>query len=126
MKKYLLFFIMMLFVIQISFAQTTNSSDPRYFYNQIRPTSSPECAHNARGLQAILNCMTEFINALRPLAVVLFVLAITISGAYLIFSPVSAKGVDSAKTILIWASVGFVIVFSATILRTIVEQIGGK
>ena len=130
-KKYILFILLALFITHISYAVTStvsaeDASNPRFFYNQIRPESAPECASGAKGLNAILNCIVAFTNALKPLAVVLFVLAITISGAYLIFSPVSAKGVDTAKAILLWSSVGFVIVFSATVLRDIVKQIGGN
>lgn len=110
-----------------AFAQGLTPPQQRVFtfYDQIRTGAQPICAQGATGLAAITNCITYVTNQLKPLAAVLLVIAITISGAYLVFSPLSPSGVEMAKTIFIWACIGFVIVFSADLIRGILHELTG-
>lgn len=96
------------------------------FYKQIHVGAQPICAQGATGLTAITNCIIYVINKLKPLAAVLLVIAITVSGAYLVFSPLSPGGVETAKTIFISACIGFVIVFSADLIRGIIHELAGR
>lgn len=122
----LIFIALMVVVANTALAPALAQDESRFFYDQIRTGAQPTCAQGATGLTAITNCLTYIINQLKPLAAVLLVIAITISGAYLVFSPLSPSGVETAKTIFIWACIGFVIVFSADLIRGILHELAGR
>jgi len=99
--------------------------DPAFFYNQIREGAvGPKClGKNGEVIDKIINCISQIIEAIKPLAALLFALAIVISGAYLIFSPANQEYIKTAKTILIWTTVGFVIIFGYDIIKDLVEAV---
>jgi hypothetical protein len=101
---------------------------PITFYEQINPKVLPECAKNAQGVmetgvKGLANCIVNVAKKLQPVAAILLVLVVTISGAYLIFSAANEKYVGLAKTALFWGVIGFVIVFSAELIRLLVFEI---
>ena len=112
---YILFFTILIFsFINVAFAQpvvdpsgpikinlpqqepaNTKAGDdlsPTTFYEQVNPRLLPTCAVDSKGktqtgFNGVLTCMVNITKRLQPIAAVLLVLVITISGAYLIFSP---------------------------------------
>lgn len=99
--------------------------DPTVFYRQIREGAvGPKCFNVSGGpVKQLINCTNEIIKAIQPIAALLFALAITISGAYLIFSPANQRYIETAKTILIWTTIGFVIIFGYDIIKGLIEEI---
>ncbi len=119
-------FILLVVAIGVRANASDETAEPLIFYRQIHNTSTqPICAQRATGLAAITNCIVYVIKQLKPLAAVLLVIAITISGALLVFSPLKPSEVESAKTIFIWACIGFVIVFSADLIRGVLHELAG-
>lgn len=108
-------------------AATDERPSPEIFYQDIKSGAKPVCAGNYRnGFEAVTNCIQYIIDRLKPLAAILLVLTITIAGAYLIFSPASPDKAQLAWKIFFWAVIGFIIVFSADLLRGLIREVSGQ
>jgi hypothetical protein len=96
------------------------------FYRPLKEkiASALQCGKEASGLEKLWRCLFEAINVLKTLALIIFGGGILISGLYLIGTPIfGTKYVETARKILIWTSIGFVIIFSADLIRKQVEKI---
>lgn len=106
-------------------APATNPSSPNVFYDQIRNAAhGPSCLQGSTALAKIISCMTAIASKLRIVAAVLFSLAIVVAGAYLIFGETLNSGwLKWAKTILIWSTIGFAIIFGYAIVEAVIRSI---
>ena len=96
------------------------------FYRPLKEkiASALQCGKDASGLEKLWRCLFEAIDVLKALALIIFGGGILVSGLYLIGTPIfGTKYVETARKILIWTSIGFVIIFSADLIRKQVEKI---
>lgn len=100
------------------------------YYNPLRDalTSYLRCGQNAKpifnsqALGRLFACLFEAINLLKNIALILLGFAILVSGGYLISAPVFGfEKIGTAKTILIWSTIGFIIILVADIIRSQIE-----
>jgi hypothetical protein len=96
------------------------------FYKPLKEkiASALQCGKDASGLEKLWRCLFEAVDVLKTLALIIFGGGILVSGLYLIGTPIfGTKYVETARKILIWTSIGFVIIFSADLIRKQVEKI---
>ena len=111
---------------------SANGLEPGVYYNPLKQAlmSSLRCGGNAQplfGSQSIgrlFGCIFEVISLLTRVALVLFVLAIIISALYIITTPLfGLKNIERAYKILIWSTVGFIVILLAEVIRAQIERI---
>jgi len=114
---------------QIVLAQTI---EPGSFYNLLRNAlqSSLKCGQNAtpvlgsEALGQFVKCIEEISKALIRVALILLAFAIIASAGYIIFAPLFGfKYISSAKNILIWSTIGFIIILLAEVIRAQIEKL---
>jgi hypothetical protein len=112
-------------------AQTTTLR-PGTFYDFFKEAlmSSLECGKNAQplfnspSLGRLFACFFEIIGLLTRIALVLLAFAIIASAFYLVTTPLFGfKQISRAYQILIWSTIGFIIVLLADIIRAQIERI---
>ncbi|GIW66412.1 MAG: hypothetical protein KatS3mg095_0310 [Candidatus Parcubacteria bacterium] len=132
MKK-ILFILIILFSFIVSnyfvYSQNTNNSPTvdvlsqeswRYFYNIFRPSADVACLQGSTAFDKISNCLIRVLSALQYLAVILFLISLTLIAGLLIFSPAKKDYLNLAKATFFWTILGFIIIFIA---REILEAI---
>lgn len=111
----------------INFLVYAQNNDVERLYNPLKENiaTSVKCGTYAENtFQKIWDCTFEAVDMLKDLALILLALAIIISGVYLIGTPMFGSGyVEKAKKVLIWSAIGFVIIFSADLIRQQIEAI---
>jgi hypothetical protein len=114
---------------QIVLAQTL---EPGTFYNPLKEAlmSSLKCGIGAQplfgspSLGRLFACLFEIIGLLTKVALILLVIAIIASAFYLIRAPLFGfKQISRAKDILIWSTIGFIIILLADIIRAQIERL---
>jgi hypothetical protein len=114
---------------KIVLAQTLNYDT---FYKPLRDAlqSSLKCGERAgefmgsKALGQIVKCIEEIAKALIRVALILLAFAIIASAGYIIFAPLFGfKYISSAYKILIWSTIGFIIILLAEVIRAQIEKL---
>jgi hypothetical protein len=114
---------------QIVLAQTI---EPGSFYNLLRDAlqSSLKCGQNAtpvlgsEALGQFVKCIEEIAKALIRVALILLAFAIIASVIYIFSAPfLGLKQISSAYKILIWSTIGFIIILLAEVIRAQIEKL---
>jgi len=124
-----LYFADLYFGQKIVLAQTIT---PYTFYDPLRNavTSSLNCGQGAtpilgsNALGQLLQCLVDITGLLKNIAVILLVFAIIASAFYLIFTPLfGLKQISRAYKILIWSTIGLVIILLAEVIKAQIEKL---
>jgi hypothetical protein len=116
---------------KIVLAQTTTFT-PETFYKLLREPleSSLKCGQGAeefmgsKALGQIVKCIEEIAKALTRVALIVLAFAIIASAGYVIFAPLFGfKYISSAYKILIWSTIGFIIILLAEVIRAQIEKL---
>ncbi|MCS7200919.1 MAG: hypothetical protein NZ822_02110 [Patescibacteria group bacterium] len=106
---------------------SSGSIDPKVYYNPLKDliTSGLQCGQGATSsVDKLISCAGEAINALSGLAVIFLGIAIFASAVYLISTPLFGLGnISKAWQILIWSSIGLVIVLLANVIADQIQRI---
>lgn len=138
MKKLIL--ISILFIIislngELIFAQTSSNfqtssnidvTDPegwRYFYQLFRPSADVACLQGSTTFEKINNCLIRVLGALQYIAVIIFLISLTLIAGFLIFSPANKDYLDLAKKNFFWTILGFIIIFIAKEILEAINQL---
>ena len=114
---------------KFALAQTLN---PRTFFDPLKAPimSALKCGQNAQpifnspSLGRVFACLFEAIGLLKNVAVVLLVGAIIWAAVYLIATPFfGLKQISRAYNILIWSTIGLVIILLADLIRAQIERL---
>ncbi len=117
MKHIFLITILIFLALNLVYAQQSSISPAspdawRYFYDMFRPYADVGCMGNATtALGKISNCVRAVTSALKYLAVILFVIALTYTAGLLVFAPFKKDSIETSKKILFWSIIGFIILF---------------
>jgi len=118
---------------KIVLAQTTTATlTPETFYNLLRGPleSSLKCGQEAKefmgskALGQIVQCIEEIAKALARVALIVLAFAIIASVIYIFSAPfLGLKQISSAYKILIWSTIGFIIILLAEVIRAQIEKL---
>jgi len=100
--------------------------DWRFFYDQIRPAANARCFVGNTALEKITNCIDQVAKALQFLAIIIFILSLTVIAGFLVFSPVKKEYLDTAKKTLIWTIIGFIILFIIRDIMLLIRNLAGQ
>jgi len=100
--------------------------DWAYFYRQIRPAADAKCFVGDTALEKITNCIDQVARVLQFLAIIIFVISLTVIAGLFVFSPVKKEYLDIAKKTLIWTIIGFIILFIIRDIMILIQQLAGK
>ena len=79
---------------------------------------------NSKSLGKLFSCLFEAIGLLKNVAVILLVMAIIASAVYLITTPLfGLKQIPKAYKILIWSTIGLIIILLADLIKSQIEKI---
>ncbi len=92
----------------------------RYFYQYFRPAADVACLQGSNAFEKINNCLIRVLGVLQYIAVILFLISLTLIAGFLIYSPFKKDYLDLAKKTFFWTILGFIIIFIA---REILEAI---
>ncbi|GIW66038.1 MAG: hypothetical protein KatS3mg094_557 [Candidatus Parcubacteria bacterium] len=144
MKKNLLFLLIIIFILELpnfyiysqtssttTSSATSNSSTIdvlsqdswKYFYNVFRPAADVSCLQGSSVFEKINNCLIRVLSALQYLAVILFLISLTVIAGFLVFSPVRKDYLDIAKKTFFWTILGFIIIFIAREILQAINQL---
>jgi len=101
--------------------------EPKTIYGPLRNAlmDSLKCGQEASSsLDKLFKCLFEVIELLKNIAVIFLGLAILVSAGYLIASPIFGfEKINTAKTILIWSTIGFIVVLVADVIKDQIQKI---
>ncbi|MCS7184196.1 MAG: hypothetical protein NZ866_02510 [Patescibacteria group bacterium] len=131
MKKLLGIFFIFFLLINFTLAQTytsppidvTSQEAWRYFYDVFRPAADVACLQGATAFEKITNCIIRVLAALQYLAIILFLISLTLIAGFLVFSPVKKEYLDTAKKTFFWTILGFIIIFIAKEILEAINQL---
>lgn len=130
MKKIFLILFFLIFFNQFVFSQNsttfTDVTSPeswRYFYQFFRPAADVACLQGSTAFEKISNCIIRVLSALQYVAIILFLISLTLIAGFLIFSPVKKDYLDIAKKTFFWTILGFIIIFIAKEILEAINQL---
>jgi hypothetical protein len=103
--------------------EVTSSESWRYFYQYFRPAADVSCLEGSSALERINNCLIKVLSALQYLAIILFVISLTLIAGFLVFSPVNKSYLETARKTFFWTILGFIIIFIAKEVLIAINQL---
>ena len=95
----------------------------RYFYQFFRPAADVACLQGSTTFEKINNCLIRVLGVLQYIAIILFLISLTIIAGFLIFSPVNKDYLNLAKKTFFWTILGFIIIFIAKEILEAINQL---
>jgi hypothetical protein len=122
------------FIFKLTYAEDGTSGKvdltPRVFYDPLKNSlmSSLQCGTSSDpffgspALGRLFSCAFEVAGLLKDLAIILLIIAIISSAAYLISTPLfGLKQIPRAYKILVWSIVGLIIILLADVIKSQIE-----
>ena len=142
MKKNLLFLIFIILILGLPifyiYSQTSSDSSTSsstleddvlspeswgYFYKVFRPAADIACLQGSNAFEKINNCLIRVLSVLQYLAVILFLISLSLIAGFLVFSPVKKDYLEIAKKTFFWTILGFIIIFVAREILQAINQL---